>query len=131
MRLPFSDSARLRREAKANHASGLSALKRWWSGKYKLPATHPLFEGQSMAALSLEMYEDLYARRDEIQREIKDAPSAKERLELMDALQKLDEALGEREAAKNDGPMITGDALFDRWEKILAEGGVPDLDEGL
>lgn len=132
MRLPFSDSARLRKAAKANHASGLSALKRWWVGKYKLPPTHPLFEGQSMAALTLEMFEDLYVRREEIKRDLKDVSSAKERLELMDALQKLDEALGERdEATDPNGPMVTGDPLVDRWERELAAGRMPDLDEGL
>ena len=82
-----------------------------------------------MAELSIEMYEDLYARRDEVMRSLKDVSGAKERLDLMEALQGLDEALGERREADEDGPMITGDPLVDKWERELAEGKMPNLDE--
>jgi hypothetical protein len=76
------------------------------------------------------MFEDLYARRDEVAADLKNVSGARERLELMEALQSLDEALGDRRAStEEDGPMITGDPLIDKWEREFAEGKVPNLDE--
>lgn len=126
MRLPFSDSDRIREEAKRNVDSGLAQMKRWWVQKYKLPPNHLLFQNQSFTALNLEMMEDLWMR----ERELSEKTETEEGSVLNEAhaqLQDVRKALGlVRDFAE---AKVTGsDPLVDQWERDIAAGRVPDLD---
>lgn len=83
------------------------ALRRWWVEKYRLPWTHELFQNAIPFDLMVEYYEDLF----------EEDPHAQ-----------LDSLRGD------DGEIViddTGDPLFDKWERELAKGLEPDLEEGL
>ena len=82
------------------------SLRLWWVKKYQLPWTHDLAQEQTESDLLVEFYEDIYQKN----------PS---------------EA---RKALGKDGEFFfenTGDPLFDKWERELAVGLTPDLEEGL
>lgn len=118
----FSDTKRILKKANSNYKAGLAGLKKWWSRKYKLPPNHPLFINQSLADLTLEMYEDSLVRKDEIMEELKEAKgeASSALLKQLNAVSKL---LGEDE--------YTSDPLIDKWERELEEGLTPDLNETL
>lgn len=81
-------------------------LRRWWADKYKKPSTHRLFQEAVLFDLLVEYYEDLYDD---------------------DSVAALDAIRGE------DGEVVfeeTGDPLLDKWERELAAGLTPDLEEG-
>jgi len=82
-------------------------LRRWWTKKYQLPWTPKYIEGLTKFDLVVEFYEDLFD----------DDKGA-----LLEA------SRGE------DGEIMfesTGDPLIDKWERELAMGIDPDLNEGL
>ena len=87
--------------------------------KYKLPANHELFQNQSYAELTQEMYEDLYARRLEFEDMLSSGDKDVDRDKVTEQLNALNVALGEE--------AYVGDTLVDQWEKDLAEGRMPDL----
>jgi len=95
-------------------------LKKWWTNKYKLPANHDLFVGQSESELALEMFEDMLLRKQEILDDLETSDS-KNANELYRQLNALNAALGEGEVVQDD--------LVDRWEKELEQGITPDLNE--
>lgn len=95
-------------------------LKHWWAGKYKLPPNHSLFETQSVAELVLEQYEDLYYQRAELEANLEDLSG--------DALREAERKI--REIGKALGEKVDGeDDLIDKWERELAEGKIPNLEE--
>lgn len=108
-------------QAKRNRESGLASAKRWWVNKYNQPTRQ--FWESSLSALLVEMYEDLYATRDEIMEEL--ATRRGDKTELYDKLARVNKALSE------DGgePKYSPDPLIDKWERELAEGKDIDLDE--
>lgn len=65
------------------------------------------------------MYEDLYVRRDEIQAQIAEGDVNAQKAGKV--LQAIDAMLGN--TAGED------DQLVDKWERELAEGKIPDLNE--
>lgn len=95
-------------------------MKKWWTNKYKLPANHDLFVGQSESELALEMFEDMLLRKQEILDDLETSDS-KNANELYRQLNALNAALGEGEIVQDD--------LVDRWEKELEQGITPDLNE--
>lgn len=119
MRLPFADSERLKREAKKSVNSGLARIRRWWVGKYKLPPSHELFQNQSLAELTQEMYEDLFFKKAELE-DILENDDRENRENILEQLNVLNKALGEE--------YIVSDPLVAQWEKDLEEGRIPDLD---
>lgn len=64
------------------------------------------------------MYEDLYERREDVQRMIQDKEISVTRGD--EVLRRIAAALGEEES--------TSDPLIDQWERELAEGKIPDLE---
>lgn len=126
----FFDSIRLKRKAEKNVESGRTLLERWWSEKYKLPANHELFRERTEASLTIEWFEDLYVRRAEINAELKEAPPER-KIQLMEQLTAVDRVLSDAPKTDLNAPFVTGDPLVDKWEQELAEGGMPDLSEGL
>ena len=120
MRLLFSDMQTLRLQAKRNVTAGMVGLKHWWIDKYKLPATHKLFQKQSLAELQLEYFEDLEYRRMEIENELKSGQT-QDSGHLQKQLMEIEKALGEK--------VTSGDPLLDKWDEQLARGEIPDLDE--
>ena len=110
----------LKARARNNVEKGNARLKRWWSEKYKLPANHDLFVNQSEAQLMLEYYEDLYARKQDIEKDLESNESDRSLLSQLNAIGK---ALGEEDMEKDD--------LWDKWERELEAGLIPDLNEGL
>lgn len=125
MRLRFSDTSNLARKAKNNYEKGIAGLKKWWSSKYRLPPNHPLFQDQTFAELTLEMYEDSLLRKDELLEEVKFASGARLN-ELHRQLQIIDEMLGLKDEKRK---VIVDDPLVDKWERELEQGITPDLDE--
>lgn len=101
--------------------AGVSQLKQWWVKKYKLPANHDLFQNQSAAELSLEMYEDMLLRKEEILEQLETA-SSKASNKLYEQLNSINAVLGE--------PVAVQDELVDRWEREIEQGITPDLNEG-
>jgi len=99
-------------------------LKKWWSDKYNLPANHGLFLTQSVAELTIEMYEDMYYRRDQLSSQINESGDSREFRELSRQLGFLDKAL-DNETTHDTGE----DDLIDKWERELREGKTPDLTE--
>lgn len=126
-RLRFSDSERIREEAKRNVQAGFAQLKRWWVQKYKLPPNHELFLGQSMAALNLEMTEDLWLREQELSEKVREEEGSALN-EVLRQLHDVRKALGI--VLDFATPRMSGsDALVDKWEAEIAAGRDPDLDE--
>lgn len=74
-----------------------------------------------MAELSLEMYEDMLLRREEIMEQLETANS-KVSSGLYEQLNSINVALGE-------APVVQ-DELVERWERELEQGIMPDLNEG-
>ena len=102
--------------------SGYTRLKKWWSNKYNLPGNHPLFVGQTMAEIMTEWYEDLWAKKEEIERQLDSGEIPfDDRGPYMRQLTTINEELGEADNA--------GDPVIDKWEREIAEGKVPDLTE--
>lgn len=95
-------------------------LKHWWAGKYKLPPNHPLFEKQSVAELVLEQYEDLYYQRAELEASL-EVLSGDALREAERRIVEIGKSLGEK--------VEDGDDLIDKWERELAEGKIPNLEE--
>lgn len=82
-------------------------LRRWWVQKYKLPWTHEAAQELTWFELLTEWWEDYYDRNPKELR---------------------------KRFADDDGEMYfseTGDDLIDKWERELAAGVTPDLEEGL
>lgn len=86
--------------------------------KYKQPSNHELFQTRSWAEWQIEMYEDLYVRRDELKAQMENADV--DQRKALKALTAIEALLGE-----GDGEQ---DSLVDRWEAELAEGRIPDLE---
>jgi hypothetical protein len=106
-------------------------LKRWWSQKYGLPATHELYTSQTEAALTLEWLEDLHRRREELRADIEARHGDfNKNVETLDAINAI---LDGRKADETtpDGARVTGDPLVDEWERALAEGRPVDLEKDL
>jgi hypothetical protein len=122
MRRPFSDVERIRKEARTTHSTFESRVRRWWTRKYKLPPTSPLFLEQRFANLLQEFFEDLWGEY-EVLKEVIDKEG---RLEPLDHAR-----LIELENALLDATTELHDPLIEKWERELREGRVPDLDEGL
>lgn len=94
-------------------------LRRWWSKKYGLPATHEAFTSQPSAAVMLEWFEDLWEEHATF------AATQKVR-----HLEKLEFERWERVCAilALAPPGRTGDPVIDAFERALAEGRPIDLD---
>ena len=97
-------------------------MEQWWSEKYKRPPNHPLYQNRTVGDLKQEMWEDLYQRKNELEKQLDDAPMD-EREHIMESLRGIYGALG----IECDGE----DDLIDQWERELEEGLTPDLNEGL
>lgn len=124
MRAHFSDTARLKKLAEKNLKTGVLRWTDWWCKKYKLPPNHPLLLNRSVAELELEFYEDLQIERDRILEQIHDEDSnldTKQRDEIYVRLNRINEILGY--------PVEVQDDLIDKWERELAAGQIPDLNE--
>lgn len=119
MRLPFGDSERRKGEAKKAVDLGIAQVKRWWINKYNLPPNHELFQNQSMAELTQEMYEDLYCKRSELESLLDSNDPDIDRNNILEQLNGVNKALGEQEEVE--------DPLAAQWEKDLEEGRIPDL----
>lgn len=120
MRPRFTAEQNVRSRAKARVDSGTAALERWWSRKYRLPAYHQLFLERSTTDLEQEMLEDLQLERDALREKLADFEG--DAAELLKQLNALNDALGEKTSE-------TEDDLIDKWEREVAEGKIPDLDE--
>jgi hypothetical protein len=117
----FADTSKLRSLAKHNLDFGLVRLKNWWIRKYQLPPTHELFQGQSVAELELEFYEDMWAKKEMIEKELDEDTQGADRGELYRQLNSVHKALGLETESE--------DPLIDEWERDLAEGRIPDLEK--
>lgn len=82
-------------------------LRRWWTKKYSLPSTHNLYQEASEFELLTEFYEDYYEENHSAQLDLYKDENGEVQL------------------------IGTGDALIDKWERELAMGLEPDLNEGL
>lgn len=119
MRPTFSDLTVVRVKAKRAVDSGKNAVARWWSKKYNLPSNHKLFLERTLGDLHQEMVEDLLVEKTVLEKRIEDGEDSGSH--LFRQLNEVNRALGERESF--------GDALWDKWEREIAEGKIPDLDE--
>ena len=82
-------------------------MRRWWTEKYRLPWTHESAQASTLFELVVEFFEDAYIR---------------------------DKSLLLRDQKGDDGEITfsdTGDDLLDKWEREIAMGLTPDLEEGL
>lgn len=118
MRPIFSDGARIKEAARKNWESGMTEVKRWWVDRYKLPPNHSLFLERSLSEWTQEMFEDLFAQKQEIEKELESDLGNSE--ELLRRYNTVTKALGEEE--------VVQDELFEQWERDWEAGRVPDLD---
>lgn len=99
----------------------MTRLRRWWAKKYNRPPTDPMFTGQTVAELELEMFEDLLLQREEIMEKLDEhGHDQRERGELRERLAEINEVF----EIETD---LGEDSLIDEWERQIAEGEVPDL----
>lgn len=99
-------------------------VSRWWSQKYRRPPNDPLFESRPLLAWVREMYEDAYEKAGDLEALLDDPDTRQEeRRAISQKLRKLYKALGERDTTWGEDPLI------DKWERELAEGKIPDLEE--
>lgn len=121
MRPPFSDVVWLREKARENSATGLSRLKRWWVSKYKLPASHELFQKQTVSDLMMEFYEDLYDEREVLEQRLSSGRESFSAHSLIrERILDISKALGEK--------VTVNDPLAEKWLADMDAGQVPDLD---
>ena len=114
----FGNMDRLRRKAKKNIQTNDYMIRKWWVDKYKRPTNDPLFTTRSWVEWQLEMFEDMHAERERIVEKLEAGEiEAKVAMPALDALNKI---LGDDKVL---------DPLADKWERELAEGKMPDLDE--
>ena len=111
---------RLRSQAKKNLQTNEYRIRKWWVDKYNRPTNDPLFQQRSWAEWQLEMYEDMWVQRDQLVESLNRGDV--ESKSVMPAITALNKVL-------EDGEMVTGDPLIDKWEKEWAEGKTPDLNE--
>ena len=107
MRPHFSDGRRLTRRALEQRKGAVAQVRRWWVGKYSLPANHDLFQSRSLADLQLEMLEDMADRREMYREQLRTAKGA-ESESLMRQINAISEVFG-------DKPDVF-DPLIDKWE---------------
>jgi len=110
---------RLKEAAKRELDNGMASIKKWWSEKYNLPPTHQLFVGHSLTEHMQAMYEDLMLQRKEAQQSLEESSENTEM--LLKRINNINKVLGD--------PTEVSDPLFDKWERELDMGIVPDLDE--
>lgn len=104
-------------------ADGFHRLKRWWMRKYKLPASHDLFQTQTVAELLLEQYGDLLEEKAELESRLEADPSGRESGLVRERLLAIERAFGDvAEAGRDD--------LVEFWEAEIAAGRAPDLEMG-
>lgn len=69
-----------------------------------------------------EYYEDLVTRRDDLREQLRDSDEGKSPEDrILEAINAINAVFGD--------PPEGHDPLFDKWERELAEGRTPDLDE--
>jgi len=98
-------------------------LRRWWIGKYRLPPSHELFQGQSIEELTLEWYSDLFDELEGLTTLLQTSPNGLSEVGHA-RLAATQEALG----IPDDERIVTGDPLIDYWEAEMRAGREPDLD---
>jgi hypothetical protein len=119
MRPPFSDTDKLKDIAKYRITKGIGRLEHWWSSKYNLPPNHHLFLERSIGSLNVEMYIELFLKKEELELDLENA-SGKEYSDILNRLRRVNGALGES---------FSEDPLIDKWEKEISEGKLPNLEE--
>jgi hypothetical protein len=94
-----------------------SALQKWWSDHFNVAPDDPSVVDKSEAELEEAWYEWLFGTLEELKAENEENPSR--------ALQeKID-----RVQAVIDGEKYEEDPLIAQWERELAEGKIPDLEQ--
>lgn len=124
MRLRFTDVIVVKRQAKRTVEGDSFDITRWWSKKYNRPPNDPLFLERPEACWVREMYEDVYDRKVEIEGLLEDETlKFDERRMYSQKLRAIYKALGEQDVTMGEDP------LADKWERELAAGITPNLDE--
>ena len=123
MRPPFSAWERIQARAKNRRNSLEVILEQWFSHKYKLPPSHPLFKGRPIAEHLEEFMRDKMDERDQLREMLQNPDTGpQERSKLMEQIESIDKFLGDVDATGS------GDALADLWEAQLEAGEDPDFD---
>jgi hypothetical protein len=97
------------------------SLALWWTRKYNRPANDPLFMQRNFADLLSELFDDHYAKRNEIIELLKTQPS--NRKELEEQVVALEQILGIR--GENDNEFWY-DPLVEQWEAAVRDGRTPE-----
>ena len=121
MRPRFSDIDKIKALAKKEVETGLGKIKDWWTRKYNLPTNHTLFMNRNVPSLHQEMYEDLFTKKEDLEEALLENDDGKMTDSLLKQINSINSILGEEEAV--------ADSLVDKWEKELAEGKTPNLEE--
>ena len=116
----FASMDRLRAQAKRNLETNDYRIRKWWVDKYKRPSSDPLFLNRSWPEWQVEMFEDMLIQRENILEQISNGDvDSKEGKAVLDSLNKI----------WGDDAEAAMDPLIDKWERELAAGKMPDLDE--
>lgn len=91
-------------------------MGRWWSKKYNLPTSSPLYQNATLAELYVEFCADLHVEREEIRATIRMAPK-EERPSMHKRLRVLDHVLD-------------GKPMKDEYEDALERGQRPNIKVG-
>ncbi len=120
MRPTFGSTERLKAKARENLDTGYGRIRRWWCQKYNRPENDARFQSRAYTEWAIEMFEDLYERRNETERAIEERTLSISQGD--EILRRIARALGEDEG------LASSDPLIDQWERDLEEGRIPDLE---
>lgn len=126
MRLPFTDTTRLKYLAKARAEQDLDYLERFYERRYNQPAFSGKFEDRSAAAWQLELLTEAWRRRMELQTSIKaqqemGADNKQVKARMRTAYQHL------RAIDNLFGDAVGPQDLTHQWDEQLKAGKAPDL----
>lgn len=98
-------------------------LEQWFAAKYKLPSSHPLYQGRALVEHLEEFMRDKMDERDLLQEQLQNPVlEALDRTKLMEQITAIDQFLGAKDKTGS------GDPLADFWEAQMEAGEDPDFD---
>lgn len=126
----FTDVNRLKAKAKDEILSLESMVRRSWTTKYKLPATHPLWTDHPFSVHLQEFFEDKVLQKKELEEQLHGDLDPLQKTKLLEAIRAVSSLLKtDKERELEQGMMLSGrDPVMDALEVAEHLGEEIDLD---